>query len=246
MSQHTPSEPVTSNDATNRSLTAVILQEQVAPAVPGPFTDQVCGPGWSGMPGAVMAVLAPMSGSRSAPRRAWLVRRRRRRSLSAAPAWCAASAWRWRCGTGTSASTVSGVAWSPPTARNCARLLDSAVTGRQMLIHSQFRRFYRRNDGCGQRNARRAEVIQIQEGSHVRRISRAGRAAPASIPPPRCVSPAGYCLATSPRMAASSIWDWPSALRAQYAITFSTPPRQQERARQSPSVTRLADLHIHR
>jgi Transcription factor WhiB len=41
MSPHAPSEPVTSNDATSRSLTAVISQELVAPPVPGPFTDQV-------------------------------------------------------------------------------------------------------------------------------------------------------------------------------------------------------------
>ena len=40
MSPHAPSEPVTSNDATSRSLAAMILHEQVAPPVPGPFTDQ--------------------------------------------------------------------------------------------------------------------------------------------------------------------------------------------------------------
>jgi Osmosensitive K+ channel His kinase sensor domain len=61
-----------------------------------------------------------MSGSRSVLSRAERVRRRPLRSLSARAAWYAASAWSCRCGTGASASTVSGVAWSPPIARDYA------------------------------------------------------------------------------------------------------------------------------
>jgi hypothetical protein len=44
----------------------------------------------------------------------------RPRSPSAPVAPYGPSAWSCRCGTGTSASTVSGAAWSQPTARTCA------------------------------------------------------------------------------------------------------------------------------
>jgi hypothetical protein len=40
MSPPTPPEPVTLTDRTSRPLTAVISQDHVAPALPGPFTDQ--------------------------------------------------------------------------------------------------------------------------------------------------------------------------------------------------------------
>jgi hypothetical protein len=40
MSQHTAAGPATSDDATSRSLTAVISRDHVAPPAPGPLTDQ--------------------------------------------------------------------------------------------------------------------------------------------------------------------------------------------------------------
>src|SRR6185312_3914366 len=96
-----------------------------------------CGPWWSGMPVVLMGVLIRTNGSRSAPRRAGLARRRPRRSLSVPTARCAASAWSSRCGTGISASTVSGAAWSPPTAHDCAAGCPPGawMTGLPVLQH---------------------------------------------------------------------------------------------------------------
>ena len=79
-----------------------------------------CGPGSSGTPAALTAASIPTSGSRPVRKQARPATRRPRRSPSASPALYAPSAWNCRCGLGISASTVSGVVWSPPTARHCA------------------------------------------------------------------------------------------------------------------------------
>ena len=89
------------------------------------------------MPVVLTGVLIRTNGSRSAPRRAGPARKRPRRSLSVPPAGYAASAWSSRCGTGTSASTVSGAAWSPPTAHDCAAGCPHGawMTGLPVLLH---------------------------------------------------------------------------------------------------------------
>ena len=66
---------------------------------------------------------------------------RARREAAAAIAVCAGcpvrpSAWSCRCGTGTSASTVSGAAWSPPTARSCAAGRPAGHRGRRRTAGS--------------------------------------------------------------------------------------------------------------
>ena len=107
MSPPIPLEPVTSNDAASRRLTAVISQDHTTRRVPGPFTGRSL---WTQVVTYARCAEDGLDPDEWIPvsAEAGIARREAAVAIAVCTACrCAAIAWRCPCGTGTSASTAA-------------------------------------------------------------------------------------------------------------------------------------------